>query len=84
MWDRLDYPVAWPRPLPPSWQGTGNPEPLPFIPVAPVLVAEVRADVAYEGGRYRHPIHFLRTRLDLEPVDLPIWTITGASEPQPR
>ncbi|HET9872185.1 MAG TPA: ATP-dependent DNA ligase [Propionibacteriaceae bacterium] len=38
--------------------------------VDPVLVAEVTADTALQGGRFRHPLRFVRHRLDVQPEDL--------------
>ncbi len=68
-----DHP--WPVPLPVAWQGRlGRPEPLPYVPLVPSLVAEFGADVAFETGRFRHPVRYLRPRLDLDPADIPPWT----------
>jgi hypothetical protein len=39
--------------------------------VDPVVVAEVLADSALQGGQYRHPLRFVRIRMDLAPGDLP-------------
>lgn len=41
--------------------------------VAPVLVAEVSADTAVDGGRWRHPVRFQRVRADMAPADVPIF-----------
>jgi hypothetical protein len=64
----------WPQPLPAAWTGQfDRPQPIAYTPVEPVIVVEVNADIAWEWGRWRHPLRLLRTRLDLEPedVDLP-------------
>ncbi|WP_233604139.1 hypothetical protein [Micromonospora sp. HM5-17] len=61
----------WPYPLPAAWTGQfDRPQPVDYIPVEPVIVVEVSADVAWEHGRWRHPLRLLRTRLDLEPEDV--------------
>ncbi|MCM2431072.1 ATP-dependent DNA ligase [Streptomyces sp. RKAG337] len=39
--------------------------------VAPALVAEVSADTAVDGGRWRHPVRFQRVRADMAPADVP-------------
>ena len=36
--------------------------------VDPVVVAEVLADSALQGGQYRHPLRFVRIRMDLAPA----------------
>ncbi|MGW9643062.1 ATP-dependent DNA ligase [Streptomyces albidoflavus] len=52
--------------------GWGTRMPLPHVPVAPVLVAEVAADASVDdAGRYRHPVKFLRLRDDLAPDAVP-------------
>jgi ATP-dependent DNA ligase len=64
----------WPRPLPVAWSGQLGPrEPIDYLPVKPLLVAEVIVDQAYEAGRWRHPIQFLRLRADLDPADVERW-----------
>ncbi len=61
----------WPQPLPARWQGIQRqPEPLRYVPVVPHLVAEVAADTAYEGGRFRHQPRYLRIRAELLPMQL--------------
>ncbi|WP_121154890.1 ATP-dependent DNA ligase [Micromonospora pisi] len=53
----------WPQSLPPAWTGQfDRPQPLDYIPVEPVIVVEVSADVAWEHGRWRHPLRLLRIR----------------------
>ena len=65
---------VWPVPLPAGWTGLpGSGTPVHYLPVDPHVVAEVRADVAYEHGRARHLTRHLRCRLDLRPDDLPLW-----------
>lgn len=66
----------WPVPLPARWAGDlTSPKPLPYLPVEPVIVVEVAADVAYEHGRWRHRLRALRVRPDLDPTVLPLWTL---------
>jgi len=38
--------------------------------IEPLLVVEVAADTALEGGRFRHPLRYLRIRPDLAPADV--------------
>ena len=63
----------WPCPLPPSWSVgmPGTPE-LTYVPVEPVVVAEVQVDTALDGawGKIRHRCRYVRARLDLRPADL--------------
>ncbi|MCP3785297.1 ATP-dependent DNA ligase [Micromonospora sp. A3M-1-15] len=43
----------WPQPLPASWSGQlDRPEPLPYVQVDPVVVAEIEANVAFEHQRW--------------------------------
>ena len=41
-----------------------------LVKVEPLVVAEVSADAALQAGAYRHPLRYLRPRLDLSPADL--------------
>jgi ATP dependent DNA ligase domain len=50
----------WPLPLPARWVGFHQDKPLACLPVRPLLTVEVLADTAYEYGRFRHPLRFLR------------------------
>jgi ATP-dependent DNA ligase len=60
----------WPRPLPAAWVDQfDRAEPVPYLPVEPVVVAEVSADVARDRGRWRHPVRLLRIRVDLDPSE---------------
>ncbi|WP_233513393.1 ATP-dependent DNA ligase [Micromonospora craterilacus] len=64
----------WPQPLPAGWLGQFNrPPPIDYIAVEPVMVVEVSADIAWEHGRWRHPVGLLRVRLDLETADVGGW-----------
>ncbi|MFD4171350.1 hypothetical protein ACFWQ1_29950 [Streptomyces albidoflavus] len=46
--------------------------PLPHVPVAPVLVAEVAGDTSVDdAGQHRHPVRFIRLRDDLPPGAVP-------------
>lgn len=68
----------WPQPLPAAWFGQfDRPEPVPYIPVRPVLVAEVVVDQAYEAGRWRHQVRHLRIRPDVQPRDVARWSMEG-------
>ncbi|GIM92421.1 hypothetical protein Ato02nite_042140 [Paractinoplanes toevensis] len=47
-----DHP--WPQPLPAAWIGQPERrEPQPYLQVAPLLIAEIVADQAYDRGRNR-------------------------------
>ncbi|MEV6809687.1 ATP-dependent DNA ligase [Streptomyces sp. NPDC051132] len=47
-----------------GWSVRGE---LDYHPVLPELAVEFIADTAIEGGRYRHPVRYLRIRDDLTP-----------------
>lgn len=65
-----DHP--WPCPLPATWIGQlDQRDPMPYVPVQPLLVAEIVVDRAYEHGRFRHPVRLLRLRPELHPDQLP-------------
>jgi len=51
------------------WGGRDSKKPL--VKVTPVVVAEVSADAATQGGQVRHGMRFLRLRADLRPEDIP-------------
>ncbi|WP_459903607.1 ATP-dependent DNA ligase, partial [Catenuloplanes indicus] len=71
---------VWPVPLPARWAGDlTDPKPVPYVPVEPLVVVEVAADVAYEHGRWRHRLRALRVRPDLDPAVLPLWTLDAGS-----
>ncbi|MEV4705469.1 ATP-dependent DNA ligase [Actinoplanes sp. NPDC049316] len=64
----------WPHPLPAAWIGQlDQREPQPYAQVEPLLVAEVVVDQAYEYGRFRHAVRYLRLRADLGPDDIERW-----------
>lgn len=64
----------WPHPLPAAWIGQlDRREPQPYVQVEPLLVAEIVVDQAYERGRFRHPVRYLRVRGDLDPADVEPW-----------
>lgn len=68
----------WPQPMPATWAGHfDRPQGIDYTPVEPVIVVEVNADVAWERGRWRHPLNLLRTRLDLEPGDVEPFTTSA-------
>ncbi|MEU3499382.1 ATP-dependent DNA ligase [Streptomyces hundungensis] len=50
--------------------GWGSNEVLVFRPVEPEVVVEFRADTAFDAGRHRHPVRYLRIRNDLTPEDV--------------
>ncbi len=65
----VDHP--WPRPLPASWSGRfDRPQPLPYTQVVPSIVAEIEVNTAYEHHRWRHPVRYVRPRLDLSVYDV--------------
>jgi ATP-dependent DNA ligase len=66
---------AWPCPLPATWSPRFTQrQPLPYLPVEPVLVAEVELDLATDAaGRPRHLARFVRARAELLPEHLPPW-----------
>ncbi|OJF14506.1 ATP dependent DNA ligase-like protein [Couchioplanes caeruleus] len=67
-------PHPWPCPLPAAWIGQlDQPEPVRYVPVEPLLVAEIVVDGAYERGRFRHTVRHLRLRADLAPADVELW-----------
>ncbi|GAA1038699.1 ATP-dependent DNA ligase [Virgisporangium ochraceum] len=68
---RINHP--WPRPLPAGWTGAFDRSgPLEYRQVAPVIVAEVQVDSAYEHSRWRHAVRFVRMRADLSVYDVPL------------
>jgi ATP-dependent DNA ligase len=60
----------WPVTIPSSRFGQLPAKPVEYTPVNPAVVVELDADVAFEFGRWRHPIALRRLRLDLVPEDL--------------
>ncbi|MCM4082265.1 hypothetical protein [Paractinoplanes hotanensis] len=64
----------WPQPLPAAWIGQlDRREPQPYVQVEPLLIAEIVVDQAYDQGRYRHPVRYLRIRADLNTADVELW-----------
>ncbi len=59
----------WPEMLPGGWSSGGRPT--GYTRVDPVVVAEVRVDVATHGDRWRHGLRFLRLRPELDPSGVP-------------
>jgi ATP-dependent DNA ligase len=49
--------------------------------VEPTVVVEVSADTALQGGRFRHPLRFVRHRPDLQPDDVPPMGASGVQLP---
>lgn len=62
---RVDHP--WPATI---GGGFGRTRPVAITRVDPVLVAEISADTALQAGRFRHPVRYLRLRLDMHPDDV--------------
>ncbi|MFI7598261.1 ATP-dependent DNA ligase [Actinoplanes sp. NPDC049681] len=63
----------WPCPLPAGWTvDLAARQALPYLPVEPMLVVEVEADIARDGpfARLRHRCRFLRSRPDLRADDV--------------
>lgn len=54
----------WPPVIPAGWVGLAGGEDLHVHAVEPTLVVEVSADTAFERGRWRHPLPFVRVRPD--------------------
>lgn len=60
----------WPADLPIGRTGPfGGGQHLPVVLVRPTLVVEVSADTAFEYGRWRHLVRYLRVRPDLDPAE---------------
>ncbi|WIN00633.1 ATP-dependent DNA ligase [Actinoplanes oblitus] len=71
-----DHP--WPQPLPAGWTGRfDRREPQPFVAVTPDTVVEIAVDEAAENGRWRHPVRYVRPRLELPASRLPPWSPAG-------
>lgn len=62
---RDDHP--WPAQMPSGWLGQWGGPAHTVHRVTPLLVVEVSADTAFEHGRWRHLVRFVRTREDLDP-----------------
>lgn len=75
----------WPCPLPAAWSANlADHQPVAYVPVDPMLVAEVETDVAADGpfGRLRHGCRFVRLRPDLHPCDVD--SVDSGVDPYPR
>ncbi|MGW0703041.1 hypothetical protein ACWD0A_27750 [Streptomyces sp. NPDC002867] len=59
-WTGVRFSVTW-----------GSREILDPILVVPIVVAEVSADTAIDRGAWRHPLRYVRMRLDVTPDDVP-------------
>ncbi|MGW7029121.1 hypothetical protein ACWGFX_18275 [Streptomyces xanthophaeus] len=73
------------RPHGPSWTGAsfssawGTRDVLDTTLVEPELVAEISADTSVDrGGVYRHPIRYVRLRLDATIEDVPPFQVNPA------
>jgi hypothetical protein len=60
----------WPVTIPSTRFGQIPAKPVDYTPVNPAVVVELDADVAFEFGRWRHPIAVRRLRLDLAAEDI--------------
>jgi ATP-dependent DNA ligase len=60
----------WPEVIPSARFGQRPSEPVAYVQVAPSVVVELEVDAAYEQGRWRHPVRFVRSRLDLHPEEI--------------
>lgn len=60
----------WPEEMPASWLGRWGGPVHRVWRVNPTLVVEVSADTAFEYGRWRHLVRFVRTRQDLDPTTI--------------
>jgi len=49
---------------------------LKFHSVRPELAVEFIADISIDGGRYRHPVRYLRVRDDLTSEQVPPFGLT--------
>lgn len=63
-------------PLPANWSlSLTDRQPLQYVQVEPTVIAEVEVDIATgPGGRPRHHARHIRTRAELLPEHLPLWT----------
>ncbi len=59
----------WPDVISSTRFGTSR-DKVPLVKVEPLIVAEVSADSALQGGGYRHPLRYMRPRFDLTAEDL--------------
>ncbi|GAA2884048.1 hypothetical protein GCM10010472_47670 [Pseudonocardia halophobica] len=60
----------WPEVIPSARFGQRPSEPVAYVQVAPEVVVELEVDAAFEYGRWRHPVRFMRSRLDLRPEEV--------------
>ena len=60
----------WPEMIPSARFGQRPSEPVAYVQVAPRVVVELEVDAAYEQGRWRHPVRFMRSRPDLHPEEI--------------
>lgn len=66
-----DHP--WPPELPAGFAGGvyGAHPPIRYVRTEPEVVVEFSGDAAVEGGRWRHPVRYVRIRTDLPPARVP-------------
>ncbi|MCE3554502.1 hypothetical protein LWC33_23970 [Pseudonocardia sp. RS11V-5] len=60
----------WPEVIPSARFGQRPSEPVEYVQVAPSVVVELEVDAAFELGRWRHPVRFVRSRPDLRPEEV--------------
>ncbi|QIJ62538.1 ATP-dependent DNA ligase [Streptomyces sp. JB150] len=58
-WEGVRFTTSW-----------GSRAPLDVVLVQPSLVAEIDVDTAQDRGAWRHPVRFVRLRVDMEPSDV--------------
>jgi ATP-dependent DNA ligase len=65
----------WPQPVPAGWSGRfQRPQPLPYVPIQPTIVVEIEVDTAFEHGRWRHRVRYVRHRAESDPMQVPAWS----------
>lgn len=60
----------WPAVIPSARFGLRPSKPVEYVRVTPTVVVELEVDTAFEQGRWRHPVRFVRSRLDLHPEEI--------------
>lgn len=74
-----DHP--WPARMPARWLGDWATDTTRLRHVRPLLVVEVSADTAFEHGRWRHQVRYVRVRTDKDPTQV---RRPDAPGPRPR
>lgn len=60
----------WPAQMPARWLGDWATDTTRLRHVRPLLVVEVSADTAFEYGRWRHQVRYVRVRTDKDPTQV--------------